>query len=390
MQRKKTPAKKNKYVISGLAGKDSPGGRSPSQIQRFIQLIIIGTLALIGAVILIYLLSGIFRDQRRPRQIAAARPEYNIQPFGKDVLVYDGMILSCFDANGTNRWKYTLGMDAAYRATKTMIAAWSGHQVHVLDRNGDALFNDRMSGPVRFAQVGESLIAACVGDETDSVVTVLNHGGILQDSISFPDLYVFDIGFFSQKEKLLWVLSLDLNGNAPMTSISTHEPGRLLMGRQELNNQLVYSVYPQDNLLMLVDTSQIRAYDYKCMLQVTVPPVLVYGWQLSDVRAVGKNTYSLFQYMPQSNDSLYFSELKVVSNQNAQSLRLLSPCFASALGDKGVYCFSNSTIFFAPFGSVTFSSTVLSYQISNFICMLDGGRAVLASGNDVFILKLPE
>jgi len=390
MQRKKTPNKKNKYVISGLAGKDSPGGQPPSHFQRIIQWLIIGALALVGAVIIIYLLAGLFSDQRKPRQITAARPDHIIQPLGRDALVYDGMFLTCYDANATMRWRYTLGLDASYRAADTMVAAWNAQQLHVIDKNGGAVFNDRMGGRVRFARVGESLIAACVGDESESVVTVLSHSGILQDSIPFPDLYVFDIGFFSQKDKLLWVLSLDLNGNAPITNISTHEPGRLLMGRQELMNQLIYSVYPQDNLLMLVGTSQIRAYDYKCVRQVNIPQVLVYGWQLSDVRTVGRNTYSLFQYMPQSSDSLYFTEIKVVANQNAQSLRLLSPCFASALNDKGVYCFSNSTIFYAPYGSSVFKSTVLPYQITKFICMLDNGRAVFASGNDVFILKLPE
>lgn len=390
MQRKKTPAKKNKYVKSGLAGKDSPGGRSPSQLQRIVQLVIIGALALIGVVILVYLVSSIFQDQNKPRVISEAKSEYNMQPFGKDLLVYDGMFLHCISQNGTSRWKYSLGLEAEYSATDTMIIAWSGVQIHVIDKNGNATFTDRMAGPVRFAKVGESLIAACVGTEEDSVIHVLNHSGVLQESISYPDLFVLDMGFFSQKEKLLWILSLDLNSNVPITNISTHEPGRLLMGRQELNNQFVYNIYTQDNLLMLVDTAQIRAYNYKCVRQDNVSPVLVYGWQMVDVRTVGKSTYSLFQHMPQSSDSLYFSELKLVNSQNAQSLRLLSPCFASGLNDKGIYCFSNSTIFYAPYGSNTFKSTVMPIEITDFICMLDGGRAVLASGRDVFIQKLPE
>lgn len=390
MQKKNPPIKKNKYVISGLSGKDSPGGQHPSELQRIIQLIIIGTLVLIAVVILVYLISGIFQDQNKPHTIAA-KPDFNIQPFGKDVLVYDGMVLSCIDMNGANRWNFTLGLDADYWATKNMVVSWTGNQIYVFDRNGNTTFNDRLSGDsVRFARVGESFIAACVGQENDSVVYILNHEGVIQETISFPDLFVLDLGFFSQKEKLLWVLGIDLKSNVPITTVSTHDPGRMLMGRQELNNQLVYNLYTQDTLLMLVDTSQIRAFDYRCVQQENISPVLVYGWQMVDVRTVGKATYSLFQHMPQSNDSLYFSELKLVSNQNAQPIRLLSPCFASGLNDKGVYGFSTSTIYFAPYGSSTFKSTILNYQLTKFICMLDGGRAVLASGNEVFIQKLPE
>lgn len=389
MQRKKTTIQKNKYVRSGIAGKDTPGGSKPSQIQRLIQIIIIGALTLMGCIILIYLVSGLFRNSNNPRVIAA-RPEYTIQPFGKEALVYDGMILSCIDQKGAVKWKFTLGLDADYYATKTMVIAWSGAQINVLDKNGNPLFNDRMSDVVRFARISESYIAACVGPDTDSVVHVFDHSGIVQESIPFPDLFVFDMDFFSQKGKLLWVLSLDLNSNAPITSISTHEPGRLLMGRQDLNNQLIYNVYPNGNQLMLVDTTQIRAFNYRCVLQPDVKPVLVYGWQMVDLRTVGKNTYSLFQHMPQSSDTLSFSELRLVNNQTASSLRLLSPCFASGLNDKGVYGFSENAIYFAPYGSNTFKTTSLPYVLTDFICMLDGGYAVLATGSDVFIQKLPE
>lgn len=389
MQRKHTPITQNRYVKSGIAGQDTPGGSKPSQIQRVIQIIIISAMALMGCIIIIYLVSGLFGDTTKPRTIPA-RPGFRMQPFGKEVLSYDGMILSCIEQNGNIKWKYTLGLDADYYATKTTIVAWIGNQIHVLDKNGNAIYTDRMNEAVRFARVGESLLAVCVGSDTNSTVHVLSLTGIIQESLPFPDLFVFDMGFFSQKGKLLWVLSLDLNSNAPITNISTHEPGRLLLGKQELNNQLIYNIYMQDNMLMLVDTTQIRAFSYKCVAQANISPVLVYGWQMVDLRTVGRNTYSLFQHMPQASDTLSFSELRLVNNQTVSSLRLLSPCFASGLNDKGVYGFSETAIFFAPYGSGAFKTTSLPYAVSDFVCMLDGGYAVLVSGNEVFLQKLPE
>lgn len=389
MQRKNTPTLKNKYVKSGIAGKDTPGGSKPSQLQRMIQIVIIGAIALMGCIIVVYLISGLFRDTSKPIVISA-RPGFRIQPFGKEALCYDGMTLSCIDQSGNIKWKYTLGLDADYYATKTNIVAWTGNQIHVLDKNGNPIYTDRMNNVIRFARVGESLLAVCVGEDTNSTVQVLSLTGIIQESLPFPDLFVFDMGFFSQKGKLLWVLSLDLNSNVPITNISTHEPGRLLLGKQELNNQLIYNLYLQDTTLMLVDTTQIRAYSYKCVSQANISPILVYGWQMVDLRTVGRNTYSLFQHMPQSSDTFYFSELRLVNNQTVTSLRLLSPCFASGLNDKGVYGFSDTAIYYAPYGSGTFKTTSLPYVINDFICMLDGGYAVLVSGNEVFLQKLPE
>lgn len=70
-------------------------------------------------------------------------------------------------------------------------------------------------------------------------------------------------------------------------------------------------------------------------------------------------------------------------------MRLLSPCFASGLNSRGVYAFGSNVIYHAAYGQKTFQATYLSYTLTDYICMLEGGRAVLVSGNDVFILKLP-
>lgn len=77
----------------------------------------------------------------------------------------------------------------------------------------------------------------------------------------------------------MWVLSLDVAGNAPISNLATYEPGRMSTGRAGAERpQLVYRVYSHNNNLMLVDTSTIGVYNYKCVEQTDIGSILVYGW----------------------------------------------------------------------------------------------------------------
>ncbi len=387
MQRKNSPAKRT-YVQSGIPGHSAPGGRKPNKTRQIIQLVIISAIVLMVCILAVFGLSRLFGRANDPKLISAQATD-NIQPFGENLLCYNGMTLTCFGPNGSTRWAYQLGMDADYSCSKDMIVAWSGNQIHVLDKGGSPTFTDRLDGTIRFARVGETYVTACIGTEANCTVRVMNHTGGVVENYPFDGLYVVDTGFFSTKGQLVWILGLDVAGNAPITNLSTYQPGHLVAGKVDINNKMVYQVYLHNNLLMLVDTNKITAYNYKCVEQLDVDPVLIYGWHVKDVRAVGKNTYALLQQLPTTGDSSTFSELRLVENNSRRALRLLSPCFASGLSEKGVYGFGSNVIYYAPYGTGTFKATYLTFTITDFICMLDGGRMVFTTSNGVFIMKLP-
>lgn len=387
MQNKKRPTKRT-YVQSGIPGHSAPGGRKASKTRQIIQLVIITAIVLMVCFLAIFGLSKLISRSNDPKRLTAHAGD-NIQAFGDNVLSYDGMTLNCYAPNGTTRWSYQLGMDGDYSCTKNMVVGWSGNQVHVLNKDGIPTFADRMNETIKFARVGESYVAICIGTESESIVSILTHTGSLIENLPFSDLYVIDSGFFSAQEKFVWVLALDIAGNAPISSLSTYEPGQRLTGKVDLDSKLVYRIYLHNNMLMLTDTNKITPYNYRCVEQVDQGSVLIYGWHLNDVRSVGKTTYALLQQMQTMSDNTSFSELRLVENNTTRSLRLLSPCFASCLSEKGVYAFGSNVIYFVPYGSQSFKATYLTYTLTDFICVLDGGRAVLAAGNDVFILKLP-
>lgn len=389
MQRRQGASKKP-YVKSGIPGHSAPGGRKASPLRPMLKFVIIAAAALMAVIVAISLLSSLFQNSNTPVRINA-RPTDNIQAFGENVLYYDGMTLTCVDPNGKTKWQFTLGSNGDFYCTSSTVVAWCDKQIYVLDKNGTCTFNDRMSDTVRFARIGDTYVAAVIGTETASTVRIMNHTGTVFETVTddLTDLYVVDVGFFSTGGRFVWIMSLDIQGNAPMTNVQTYEPGKLKTGEVDVDDQMVYKIYEYNSLLMFADTSKLRAYNYK-MVELTDPePILIYGWQVKQVRASGKNTYVLLESLPRSGTVTTFSEIRLVTNTTMKAYRLLSPCFASGLSEKGVYGFGSNVIYYAPYGSATVNANYLTYSINDFICMLDGGRAVLVWNDNVFILKLP-
>ena len=390
MQTRNPRTRSNPYVKSGIAGKDAPGGRKKSPAGRIAKTVLV--FCIIAAIIfgVVTGVRALFSSDTSTVRLHAST-ESNIQAMGENVLYYDDMTLYCVAPNGKSRWHFTLGAGADYRVGGGGVIAWAGQQVYVLNKNGVCTFNDRMTSDVLFGAIGPSYIAVALkgASDTESTLVVMDHNGVQAEQLTLSDLYVMDAGFFSTNDSLMWVLSLDVAGNAPITNLATYEPGRMSTGALELSDQVVYRVYSHNNNLMLVDTSTITCYNYKCVEQQDIGSVLVYGWLLDSVRASGRSTYALFKPMPDSGESSLFSELRLVTNYTSRSLRLLSPCFACGLSSNGVYGFGENVIYYCPYGGKTFSTHYLNLRLTRFYCMLDGGRAVFASGNDVFIMKLP-
>ncbi|MCL1964215.1 MAG: hypothetical protein FWF69_04045 [Firmicutes bacterium] len=392
MQRKSGAAGQRQYVKSGLPGRSAPGGQKKNPARQILKRIILAAVVLVGVILVVYLFTSLLDNAGRPVPVGA-RPTDNIQPFGENLLYYDGVTLTCVGPNGASKWQFFLGPEWDYCCTKTMIAAWAGNQLQVIDKNGVSTYNDRMEGQVRMARVGEAYVAACIAADassiTNSTIRVMSHTGAVLESKRVDDLYVLDFGFFYTRGQLVWVLSLDIDGNVPITDLSTLEPGRMATGAADLDDTMVYRVYSHDNLLMAVDTSAVQAFNYRCVPQTVPAPVPIYGWYMNDVRAAGRNTYALLEPMPGAGISSTFSELRLITNYTMQLLRLLAPCFASGLSEKGVYAFGENVICFAPYGSGQFKLNFVTSKLSSLICMLDNGRAVLEIGNGVYIMKLP-
>jgi hypothetical protein len=378
------------YAQHGVLASKTPGGRAPRRGRLRLRPVLLLLLAVALVALAFWGLPRLFSGGLKPIYLNDVLPGHTIRAFGKNALCYNGTTLTCVAANGRTQWSFTIGAGGDFVCTESEVVAWNGGQVYVLDKNGQLAYSDRMEGTVRFARAGRNYIAICFGDAMNSTLRVLTRQGALLENITtLSDLYLMDVGFFSGGQ-LMWVLALDVAGNAPVTQISTYEPGRMSTGVAELDNEMVYRVYERGDLLMAADTSKIRAYNYRCVEQTDIAPVLIYGWTIRDVRTVSRNLQVLLEEVPQgSGRSGQFSDLRLVTNDSVTMLRLLAPCFASGLSDAGVYGFAGNAIYFAPYGSHAFEAHYLTFGVEQMHCILDGGVAVMSDGAKVFMMALP-
>ena len=67
-----------------------------------------------------------------------------IMPFGSNVLYYDGVSIHCMSETGSVRWSFQIGSDAGYDCNDSVVVAWTGSTIYILDQNGNASYNDNL------------------------------------------------------------------------------------------------------------------------------------------------------------------------------------------------------------------------------------------------------
>ena len=129
----------------------SDGLRRKRQIRSWI--ILVATVVM--AIVIIAILSGSRSCAKQPLTLSRL-PCYSnqsVKPFRDGLLYYDGGSIHHLSSAGTIRWSFPAGSEAEFYAGPGHVAIWSGTQLYLVDRNGNATYNDMMEGNVQFARV---------------------------------------------------------------------------------------------------------------------------------------------------------------------------------------------------------------------------------------------
>lgn len=346
--------------------------------------------------LLVMAVLGVFGGSNR--QVSAVRLRctaiQDVTPFGDSILYYDGMTLFCLDARGNEKWSYTLGGSASFSCGETMIAAWSGSQLHFIDRNGHSTYHDILPDTVQFARVGAKYVAVVVGNDVSPSLQIKDLQGtsVDQESSKFEDMIMLDAGFFGNGE-YLWTTSVDIYGTAPDVTMNTFLVNMRNTGTVSLGENLVYSIIYAGSKLNVISTRQLRQYDYRG----TIDPagtVLVYGWQMIDYLVNGSTPMLLFVPNQQMDENGAVNELRLLSGKTDRRFTLPNSCVSAALYNRRIYAFAHDMIYRADanaqrFTAVALPSSVGNSMITGYLGMLRNGIALLASDNDVFAVTLP-
>jgi len=355
---------------------------------------------LVSIVLVIFLGFHFLGRYGRGKEIAmTSLPCYanqNVTPFRDGLVYYDGVSIHHLSSSGMIRWSFPAGPNVQFSVGPTHMAIWSGTQLYLVDKDGNATYNESMEAAVQFVRVGERYAAAVVGEDTEPKLIVKDMKGAQVDAEAeaFNGLMILDTGFYGEQGEYLWTLSLDVFGTAPNTILNTFQVGKMNTGEVSLGEPLTYKVIYENAKLRVFTTRQVLTYDYKCV-QDTNSTMLVYGWKLIDAEIPDRGRAKLLLApTSQTSSSQMISELRLLEGMDDKRYTLPTNCVGASIYGGRIYAISSDYIYRADVSSQKF----FGYQIpapegtaiTAFYGITSDGKMLLASGESMYSLTLPE
>ena len=320
----------------------------------------------------------------------------NVTPFRDGLVYYDGASIHHLSSSGTIRWSFPAGSDVKFAVGPTHMAIWSGTQLFLVDKDGNATYNESMEANVQFVRVGERYVAAVVGDDTEPKLIVKDLKGTQVDAEAeaYNGLMILDVGFYGEQGEYLWTLALDVFGTAPNTVLNTFQVGKMNTGEVSLGEALTYKVIYENAKLRVFTTRQVYTYDYKCV-QDTNSTMLVYGWKLIDADIPERGRAKLLLApTSQTSSAQLISELRVLEGMTDKRYTLPTTCVGASIYRGNIYAIAPDYVYRADMNSQKFFGYQIpvpeGVEITAFYGITDDGRMLLASGETMYSMTLPE
>ena len=317
-----------------------------------------------------------------------------IMPFGSNVLYYDGVSIHCMSETGSVRWSFQIGSDAGYDCNDSVVVAWTGSTIYILDQNGNASYNDNLGETIQFARVGTQYVAAVIGETTNPRLLVKDHLGAHMDeeADAFSTLILLDVGFYGKNGEYMWTLALDVFGTAANTILNTFEVGKMNTGEVSLGEPIAYAVVYENSLLRVINTRKMLTFNDRGT-EDTAASVLVYGWRLLDSEVPERgNAMLLFAPTSQTDSIFDIRELRLISGSTDKRYSLPDTCIGAAVWNKTIYALSATTLYRAGINDSRFITYELPMdsQVTRLLGTLNNGHAIVACGDEVYVITLPQ
>ena len=320
----------------------------------------------------------------------------NVTPFRDGLVYYDGSSIHHLSSNGMIRWSFPAGGDIKFAVGPTHLALWSGMQLFLVDKDGNATYNESMEGEVQFARVGQRYVAVVVGDDTAPklIVKDLKGAQVDQESEAYDGLMLLDVGFFGEQGEYMWSLALDVFGTAPNTVLNTYQVGKLTYKQVSLGESLTYKVIYENARLRVFTTRQVYTYDYQCTPESN-STMLVYGWKLIDEDIPERGRAKLLLApTSQTSSAQLISELRVLEGMSDKRYTLPTTCVGASIYRGNIYAVSADYIYRADVSSQRFFGYQIpapeGVKITAYYGITSDGKMLLASGETMYALTLPE
>ena len=319
----------------------------------------------------------------------------NVTPFRDGLVYYDGASIHHLSSAGTIRWSFPAGSDVKFAVGPAHLAIWSGTQLFLVDKDGKATYNESMESKVQFARVGERYVAVVVGEDTEPKLIVKDLKGTQVDmEDAFSSLMLLDAGFYGEQGEYLWTLALDVFGTAPNTVMNTFQVGKMNYNEVSLGECLTYKVIYENARLRVFTTQQVYTYDYQGIPESN-STMLVYGWKLIDAEVPERGRAKmLLAPTSQTSSTQLISELRVLEGMTDKRYTLPTTCVGACIYRGNIYAISSDYIYRADVNSTKFFGYQIpapeGVSVTAFYGITDDGRMLLASGETLYSMTLPE
>jgi len=361
------------------------------QIRSWIILVAV----VLAAVLAVHFLRGYGKGKEIGLASLPCYSNQSVTPFRDGLVYYDGVSIHHLASTGTIRWSFPAGSDIRFSVGPTHLAVWSGRQLSLVDRNGNATYNENLEGEVQFARVGERYAAVVVGADTEPklIVKDLNGAQVDVEAEAYSGLLILDAGFFGDQGEYMWTLALDVFGTAPNTIMNTFQVGKMNTGAVSLGEAMTYKVLYENARLRVFSTQQVYTYDYKCV-QDTNATMLVYGWKLIDYEIPERGRAKLLLApTSQTSSEQLISELRVLEGDRDKRYTLPATCVGAHMHNGNIYAVSGDYVYRADTNSQRFFGYKIpggtSGEITASYGITSDGKMLLASGESMYALTLP-
>ena len=361
------------------------------QIRSWIILVAVVLAAVLG----VHFLRGYGKGKEIGLASLPGYSNQSVTPFRDGLVYYDGVSIHHLASTGTIRWSFPAGSDIRFSVGPTHMAVWSGRQLFLVDRNGNATYNESLEGEVQFARVGERYAAVVVGSDTEPklIVKDLNGAQVDVEAEAYSGLLILDAGFFGDQGEYMWTLALDVFGTAPNTIMNTFQVGKMNTGAISLGEAMTYKVLYENARLRVFSTQQVYTYDYKCV-QDTNATMLVYGWKLIDYEIPDRGRARLLLApTTQTSSEQLISELRVLEGDRDKRYTLPATCVGAYMHNGNIYAVSGDYVYRADTNSQRFFGYKIpggtGGEITASYGITSDGKMLLASGESMYALTLP-
>jgi len=318
----------------------------------------------------------------------------DIRAFGKNVLYYDGMSIHCMSDTGSVRWSFQIGANAGFDCTDSVIAAWVGSTIYILDSNGASSYNDNLGETIQFARAGQQYVAAVIGEDDAPRLVVKDHTGAHMDeeADAYKNLILLDVGFYGKNGEYMWTLALDVYGTAANTILNTFEVGKMNTGEVSLGDSIAYAVVYENSLLRVINTRKMHTFNDRGTEDASAS-VLVYGWRYLDSEVPERgNAMILFAPTSQAENQYELRELRLISGSVDKRYSLPDTCIGATLWNRTLYAVSGDTLYRAGQNDRRFSTYELPIEgkATRLLGTLTNGRVILGCGDQVYVVTLPQ